>query len=104
MEVQSNVVPDITATEVTQCVTQMGQEKNKLMQCPAQDDTVLQDRKCHKMKIAHMWPQEPKCYILQSGKLAIKCAKEHQKDQHVMLPHKPATMVKKPGQATQKKY
>ena len=31
------------------------------------------------------------------------CKKEHQKDQSVKLPHKPATMVKKPGQATQKK-
>ena len=40
---------------------------------------------------------------MQSRKLAIKCKKEHQKDQSVMLPHKPDTMVKKPGQATQKK-
>ena len=49
-----------------------------------------------------MQPQEPKSYILQSRKPAIKCKKE-QKDQNVMFPHKPATMVKKPGQATQKK-
>ena len=82
----------------------MGQEKNKLMQCPAQDDTVLQDRKCQKVKSAHMQPQEPKSYVLQSRKPAIKCMKEHQKDQSVMLPHKPDTVVKKPGQAIQKKY
>ena len=103
IEVQSTVVPDVTATEVHQCVTQMGQQKNKLMQCPAQDDTVVQDKKCQKVKSAHTRPQEPKSYILQSRKAAIKCKKEHQKDQSVMLPHKPATMVKKPGQATQKK-
>ena len=103
IEVQSTVVPDVTATEVHQCVTQMGQQKNKLMQCPAQDDTVVQDKKCQKVKSAHTQPQEPKSYILQSRKAASKCKKEHQKDQSVMLPHKPATMVKKPGQATQKK-
>ena len=50
-----------------------------------------------------MQPQEPKSYILQSRKPAIKCKKEHQKDQSVMLPHNPDTMVKNPGQATQKK-
>ena len=54
IEVQSTVVPDITATEVNQCVTQMGQEKTKLMQCPSQDVTVLQDRECQKVKSAHM--------------------------------------------------
>ena len=102
IEVQSTVVPDVTTTEVNQCVTQMGQEKNKLMQCPAHDVMVLQDRKYQIMKSAHMWPQEPKGYVLQSSKPAIKCKKEHQQDQSVMPPHKPATMVKKPGQATQK--
>ena len=103
IEAQPTVVPDVTATEINQCVTQKGQEKNKLMQYPAQDDIVLQDRKCQRMKSAYMQPQEPKSHILQSRKPAIKCKKEHQKDQSVMLPHKPATMVKKPGQATQKK-
>ena len=55
------------------------------------------------MKSVHMQPEDPKSHILQSSKPAIKCKKEHQKDQRVMLPHKPATMVKEPGQATQKK-
>ena len=50
------IVPDVTTTEVNQCVTQKGQEKNKLMQCPAQDDIFLQDRKFQKMKSAHMQP------------------------------------------------
>ena len=104
IEVQPTILLDVTATEVNQCVTQIGQEKNKLMQCPAQDDTVLQDRKCQKVKSVHMWPQEPKSYILQSRKPAIKCKKEHQKDQSFILPHKPATMVKKPGQESQKKW
>ena len=40
IEVQYTVVPDVTATEVNQCLTQKGQEKNKLMQCPAQHDIV----------------------------------------------------------------
>ena len=35
LEVQSTIVPDVTATEVNQSVTQMGQETNKLMQCPS---------------------------------------------------------------------
>ena len=46
IEVQSTIVWDVTAAEVNQCVTQKGQEKNKLMQCPAKDGIVLQDRKC----------------------------------------------------------
>ena len=95
IEVQSTELPDAAATEVNQCVTQKGQEKNKLMQCPAQDDTVLQDRKGQKMKSVHMQPQEPKSYIVHSRKPAIKCKKEHQKDKSVLLPHKPDTMVKK---------
>ena len=57
IEVQSTIVPDVRTTEVNQCVTQMGQEKNKLMQWPAQDDIVLQDRICQKIKSAHMQPQ-----------------------------------------------
>ena len=51
IEVQSNV-----ASEVIQCVTQREQDTNKLMQCPAQYITVLQDRKCQKVKSAHMQP------------------------------------------------
>ena len=50
IEVQPTVVPDVTTTEVNQCVTKKGQEKIKPMQCPAQDDIVLQDRKCQKIK------------------------------------------------------
>ena len=65
IEVQSTIGPDVTATEVNQCVTQMGQEKNKLMQCPSQDDKVLQDRKCQKVKSVQMRAQEPKSHILQ---------------------------------------
>ena len=103
IEVQSTIVPDVTATEVNQCVTQMGQEKSKLMQCPAQDDTVSQDKKYQKVKSAYIQPQEPKGYILQSGKPAIKCKKENYKHQNVVLSHKPDTMVKKPGQIIQKK-
>ena len=67
IEVQSTIVQDFTATEVDQCVTQMGLEKNKLMQCPAQDDTFSQDKKYQKVKSAHMQPQEPTSYKLQSG-------------------------------------
>ena len=100
IEVQSTIVPDVTATEVNQCVTQMGQDKNK---CPAQADTVLQDRKCQKVKSAHIWPQEPKSCVLWSRKPAVKCKKEYKKDQSVMLAHKPATMVKKTGEPTQEK-
>ena len=81
----------------------MGQGKNKLMQCPAQADTVLQDRKCQKVKSAHMQSQEPKHCLLWSSKPAMKCKKEHKKDQSVMLSYKPATMAKKPGQASHKK-
>ena len=72
IEVQSNVAPDVTATEVIQCVTQRRQEKSKLMQCPAQEITVLQDRKCQKVESVHMQPQEPKSYKMQSRKPAIK--------------------------------
>ena len=102
-EVHSTVVPDVTATEVNQCLTQIGQDKNKLMQCPAQADTVLQDRNCQKVKSRRMQPQELKTCVLQSGKPALKYKKEHKKDQSVMLPHKPVTMVKESGEATQKK-
>ena len=59
-EVQSTIVPDVTATEVNQCVTQMGQGKNKLMQCPAQDDTDLQDKKCQKVKVCICSHKSPK--------------------------------------------
>ena len=97
IEVQSTIVPNVRATEVNQCVTQKEQEKNKLMQCPAQDDTVLQDRKGHKTKSVHLWPQKPKSYVVWSRKPAVTCRKEHQKDQSVMLLHKPDTVVRKPG-------
>ena len=49
-----------------------------------------------------MRPQKPKSCEMQLGKPAIKCMKEHKEDQIVMLSHKPATKVKKPGQATHK--
>ena len=49
-----------------------------------------------------MWPQKPKSCELQSQKPAIKCKKEHKENQLVMLPHKPATKVKKPDQTTHK--
>ena len=83
----------------------MGQEKNKLMQYPAQDVTVLQDRKCQKVKSAHMHDHKsPKVmHIVVKKTQQSSAKKEHQQDQSVMLPHKPDTMVKKPDQATQKK-
>ena len=102
IEVQSTVVPDVTATEVYQCMTHIGQDKNKLMQCQAQVHTVLQDRKCQKVKNAHEWPQEPKSCALQLRKPAIKCKKEHKKDHSVMLQHRQATKVKKPCQQPRK--
>ena len=37
-----------------------------------------------------------------SRNCAIRCMTEHKKDQIVMLPHKPATKVKKPDQETHK--
>ena len=49
-----------------------------------------------------MQPQKPKSCELQSQKPAIKCKKEHKEDQIFLLPHKPATKVKKQGQATNK--
>ena len=49
-----------------------------------------------------MWPQKPKSWEMRSRKPAIKCKKEHNKEQIVMMPHKPTTKVKKPGQATHK--
>ena len=49
-----------------------------------------------------MQPQKHKSCELQSGKPAIECKIEHKEDQIVMLPYKPATKVKKPGQATHK--
>ena len=64
LEVQSKIVPDVTATEVNQHVTHMGQDKNKLMQCQAPVPTVLQDRKCQKMKNVNMQLQEPKCCVM----------------------------------------
>ena len=49
-----------------------------------------------------MQPQKANSCELWSGKPAIKCKKEHKEDQIVMLPHKPATKMKKPSQATHK--
>ena len=34
-EVQSPIVPNVSETEVNQCVTQKGQDEHKQMQCPA---------------------------------------------------------------------
>ena len=68
IEVQSTVVPDVTTAEVNQCVIQKGHEKNRLKQCPAQDDIVVQDRKCQKMKSAHMQPKDPKSSYIASHK------------------------------------
>ena len=101
-EVQYPIVSKVPETEVNQHVTQKIQNENKQHQCPAQTDTVLQDRTCQKVKNAYMRPQKPKCCELQSRKPAIKCKKENKVDQIVMLPHKPATKVKKPGQANHK--
>ena len=101
-EVQSPIVSKVPETEVNQFVTQEVQEENKQQQCPAQVSTVLDERKCHKVKSVHMGPQKPKSCELQSRKPATKCNKENKEDQIVMVPHKPATMMKKPCQATHK--
>ena len=55
-----------------------------------------------KVKNVYMWPQKPKSCEVQLRKPTIKCKKEHREDQIVMLLHKPATKVKKLGQATHK--
>ena len=101
-EVQSPIESKVPETEVNQYVTQKVQDENKQQLCPAQADTVLEDRKCQKVKSVHRWPQKPKSCELQSRKPAIKCKKEHKEDQMVMLPHKPAIKVKRPGQTTHK--
>ena len=85
----------VPETEVNQYVTQEVQDENKQQQCQAQIDTMLQKRKCHKVKSANMRSQK-------SRSCATKCQKEHKEDQIVMLPYKPATKVKKPGQETHK--
>ena len=69
-EVQSPVVSKVPETEVNQYVTQEVQDENKQQQCPAQTDTVLQDRKCQKVKSAYMWPQKPKSRALQTRKMS----------------------------------
>ena len=88
--------------KLIQCLTQEGQGENKQWQCPVQADTVLDDRKCQKVKSVHMQPQKPTNCELWLRKPAIKCNQEHREDQIVMLSHKPATKVKKPGQAPHK--
>ena len=85
----------VPETEVNQYVTQEVQDENRHQQCPTQTDTMLQKRKCHKVKSANIRSQK-------SRSCATKCKKEHKKDQIVMLPYKPATKVKKPGQETHK--
>ena len=53
-EVQSPAVPNVPGTEVNQCVTQDVQDEDKQQQCPAKADTVLDDRKCQKVKSVYM--------------------------------------------------
>ena len=101
-EVQSAIVSKVPETEVNQYVTQEVQNGNKQQQCPAQVSTALDGRKCHKVKSMNMKPQMPKRCELQSRKPATKCKKEHKENQIVMLPHKPATKMEKPCQATHK--
>ena len=72
IEVQSTLVPDVTATEVNQCETQMGQDKNKLMQCPSQANTAIEGRKGQKVNSAHMQSEEPKSCELWSNGPAIQ--------------------------------
>ena len=50
----SSSVFKVPETEVNQYVTQEVQDENKQQQCPAQTDTMLQKRKCHKGKSANM--------------------------------------------------
>ena len=47
-EVQSTIIPDVTAIEVNQCVTQRGQDKNKPKQCQGQANTTIEGRKARK--------------------------------------------------------
>ena len=49
-EEQSPIVFKVPETEVNQYVTKEVQEENKQQQCLAQADTVLQNRKCQKVK------------------------------------------------------
>ena len=85
----SSSVFKVPETEVNQYVTQEVQDENKQQQCPAQTDTMLQKRKCHKIKSANMRPQESRSCV-------TKCKKDHKQDHTIMLPHKPARKVKKP--------
>ena len=101
-EVQCPIASKGPETEINQYVTQEVQDENKQQQCPAQICIVLDGGKYHKVRSVYMWPQKPKSCELQSRKPAIKCKKEHKEDQIVMLQHKPATKVKKPGEATHK--
>ena len=85
----------VPETEVNQYVTKEVQDENKQQHCPAQTDTVLEKRKGHRTKSATMRSKKSK-------KCAIRCKTEHKGDQIVMLPHKPAIKMKKPGQETHK--
>ena len=91
----SSSVSKVPKTDINQYVTQEVQDENKQQQCPAQTDTRSQKRKCHKVKNANMRLQK-------SRNCATKCKKEHKMDQNVMLLHKPAIKIKKPGQAIYK--
>ena len=80
---------------VNQYVTQEVQDENKQLQCPAQTDSMLQKRKCHKVKSANMRSQKSK-------NCAVRCKTEHKEDQILMLSYKPVRKVKKPGHETHK--
>ena len=68
-EVQSPIVSKVPETEVDQYVTQEVENENKQQQCPAQADTVLQDRKCQKVKMHICGHRSPK---------SVNCGQENQ--------------------------
>ena len=95
-KVESNSsVAKVPETEANQSITQEVQDKNKQQQCPAQNDTLIQTRKYHKVKRENMRPQK-------SNNCAVRHRTEHKEVQNVMLPHKPEIKLKKPGQETYK--
>ena len=53
-EVQSTTVPRKPTTEVTQWQNKEVQAENKPQQCPAHIYTVIEEKKYHKVKSAHM--------------------------------------------------
>ena len=93
----SSSVFKVPETEVNQYVTQEVEDENKQQQCPAQNDTVLQKRKCHKVKSTNMRSQKLK-------NCAIRYKTESKEDQIDMLPHKPATKVKNQVKKPIKRY